>query len=472
MNLFETLSRAATQWPRRPALSDGACVLDHAALWREIENLRQQLSNLGVRDGQGIGILARNGRVFVAAALAAVGCGGVVLPIDPQLKAAELGEMLARIPLTAILGDGSCPHPLAGVHHTVGLTDRTPVRFTRLTGRVAAPLVPWLDGAAFMRYASGTTGAARGVILTHTGVLERLAAANGGLGLGAEDVALCVLPMAFHFFASVLLYLSVGAEVAVCADSRAETILATAERRRATFLYAAPPHVRALAAACAARPLPPTLTRVMTVSSPLDAATAAEFKARTGVAVAQGYGIIEAGLPIMNWTEAETHPESIGRPVPGFEAAILGPELEPLEDGAAGQLALRGPGMFAGTLDPPQPAAALLREGWFLTGDLARRDAGGLITLVGRSKLVINVAGYKVFPQEVTAVLETHPAVLRSRVTGRPHPKLGEGVHAAVVLRVGNDGLIAEDLMAYCRRRLSPYKVPVSVDFVAEIDKG
>jgi acyl-coenzyme A synthetase/AMP-(fatty) acid ligase len=206
----------------------------------------------------------------------------------------------------------------------------------------------------------------------------------------------------------------------------------------------------------------------MSVSAKLHPQSAQDFLAKYKVPVAQGYGIIEVGLPIMNLAEAETHPESIGRPVAGFEAAIFNESLVPLPEGETGQLALRGPGMFSGYLNPPRSRAEVLHDGWFLTGDLAHRDAGGRIVIDGRTSSVIHVAGHKVFPEEVAAVLDQHPAVLRSRVSARPHPQMGEAVHAEVQLRAGSSAA-PEDILVFCRRRLSSQKVPTSIDFVPEI---
>jgi long-chain acyl-CoA synthetase len=124
----------------------------------------------------------------------------------------------------------------------------------------------------------------------------------------------------------------------------------------------------------------------MSVSSRLDPQAARDFLARYHVPVAQGYGIIEVGLPIMNIAEAAEHPEAIGRPLPGFEAAILDDAVRPVSVGETGQLALRGPGMFAGYLSPPRRRDEVLRDGWFLTGDLAHRDVAGRIVLDGRPR--------------------------------------------------------------------------------------
>jgi long-chain acyl-CoA synthetase len=469
MNVFETLAEAARHRPDRPAIIDAAGALDYRSLWREIEVLRVQLLRLGVREGQGVGIRARNGRGFVIGALAALGCGAVVMPIDHQMKSDELSDMLARAPLCAILDDG-CARALAGKPgRTVELPGGSGLRFARLDGPQVA-LAPGIPDAAFVRFTSGTTGAAKGVVLTHQGVLERMHVANTGLGLTCEDRVLWILPMAYHFYVSILLYLEVGAAIVINADYLATSILETASRHQATFLYLTPMHVRLLTLEGARRTLPSSLRRVMSVSSRLDAQVARDFFERYRLPVAQGYGIIEVGLPILNIEEAAEHPEAVGRPLPAFEAAIVDETLEPVPNGDMGQLALRGPGMFAGYLSPFRPRAEVLRQGWFLTGDLARRDSAGRIVLDGRTSSVIHVAGHKVFPEEIAAVLDQHPAVLRSRVTARPHPQLGEVVLAEVQLRKGNPSPGSEEILSFCRQRLSSHKVPTTLEFVTEVE--
>ena len=467
MNVFESLAKSARRWPDRSALIDAGGSLDYRSLWREVEALRVQLDRLGVCEGQGVGVRARNGRAFVIGALAALGCGAVIMPIHHQMKPAELADMLARAPLCVILDDGSGP---ARAGRTIPLENPggNGLRFTRLDGP-QPPLAPGIKDAAFVRFTSGTTGKSKGVVLTHRDVLERTRAANAGLGLTCEDKILWVLPMAYHFYVSIILYLEAGATVVVNADYLAERILDAAAKQQATFLYVTPMHIRMLVSESSGRTLPRSLQRVMSVSSRLDPQVARVFHARYHVPVSQGFGIIEVGLPIMNIAEAAEHPEAIGRPVPGFEAAIVNDAMKSLAEGETGQLALRGPGMFSGYLNPPRSREEVLREGWFLTGDLAHRDNGGRIVLDGRTSSVIHIAGHKVFPEEIAGVLDQHPAVLRSRVFARPHPQMGEAVCAEVQLRNGTSETVSEDILAFCRRQLSSHKVPTALEFVAEI---
>jgi acyl-CoA synthetase (AMP-forming)/AMP-acid ligase II len=466
MNVFDTLAQSVRQWPDRIAIIDAAGSLDYRSLWREVEALRAQFDKLGVCEGQGVGIRARNGRAFIIGGLAALGCGAVVMPIHHQIKPDEQAEMLAKAPLCVIIDDGS---GTAQAGKTVSLENPggNGLRFTRLDNS-QAPLAPNIADAAFVRFTSGTTGAAKGVVLTHRDVLERTRAANSGLGLTHEDTILWVLPMAYHFYVSIILYLEAGSTVLVSGDYLAESILASAAQHKATFLYVTPMHVRMLNSDKSGRTLPPSLKRVMSVSSRLHPQFAHDFLAKYKIPVCQGYGIIEVGLPIMNIAEAAEHPEAIGRPVSSFEATIVHDGMKLTADGETGQLAVRGPGMFSGYLNPPRMRSEILQDGWFLTGDLAHRDSGGRVVLDGRTSSVIHVAGHKVFPEEVAAVLDSHPAVLRSRVFGRQHPQWGEAVFAEAQLRNGTPAT-SDELLTYCRKRLSSQKVPVSVEFVPEI---
>jgi acyl-CoA synthetase (AMP-forming)/AMP-acid ligase II len=467
MNVFDALAQSARRWPDRTAILDAGGPLDYGSLWREVEALRVQLDRLGVREGQGVGLRARNGRAFVIGALAALGCGAVIMPIHHQMKPEEYSDMLACVSLSVILDDGFGMVP-GGKTIKLDNPGGNGLRLTRLSDP-PLPMAPGIEDAAFVRFTSGTTGSAKGVVLTHRGVLERIHAANSGLGLTCEDKIIWVLPMAYHFYVSIILYLEIGAAVVVGPDYLAENILDTAAQHQATFLYVTPMHVRMLTNERSGRALPPSLLRVMSVSSKLPPQSARDFLAKFGVPVSQGYGIIEVGLPVMNISEAAEHPEAIGRPVSSFEAKMVDETMKPVVEGETGQLALRGPGLFSGYLNPPRSRDEVLRDGWFLTGDLAHRDSGGRIVLDGRNSSVIHVAGHKVFPEEVAAVLDQHPAVLRSRIYGSPHPQMGEAVHAEVQLRSGLSPTPAEDLLLFCRQRLSSQKVPVSLEFVAEI---
>jgi len=448
VKVHELLDESARRWPGRTAIVDEQGALAYQALAAEAAAVADRLRSLGVEPGHGVGVMARNGRGFVIGVFAALRCGAVVFPMSHRMRPAELDAFFAAARVHAVLRDGG---ELAWT-----AADRT------------RPCVEIVPDAAFVRFTSGTTGEAKGVVLSHQAVLERTAAANRGLGLTCDDAVVWVLPMAFHFFVSIVLYLRVGAAIVVCADHLAETVLEAANRHRGTLLYASPMHYRLLAADASGVRFE-TLRRAVSTAIGLPPSVARGFETRFGLPISQAYGIIEVGLPMVNLDRARDRPESVGRPLPDYEAAILDERLQPLGAGSAGQLALRGPGMFAAYLCPPRTRDEVLRNGWFLTGDIARQDPDGLVTVIGRSKSMINVGGNKVFPEEVESVLDRHPSVAASRVSARAHPQMGEVVHADVVLRDAERPVAAEELISFCRRQLSSYKVPQSVAFVSAV---
>ena len=212
----------------------------------------------------------------------------------------------------------------------------------------------------------------------------------------------------------------------------------------------------------------PSVRKVISTSTAISRDQCLAFRSRYDLPVIQAYGIIELGLPAVNSEMAAIHPDAIGYPSPGFEIEILDDEGQVLPAGETGNLAMRGPGMFDAYLNPPVLSDRVLNTGWFMTGDLAVKSPDGLITVAGRRKSMINVAGNKVFPEDVEAVLDRHPGVKICRVRGFSHPILGESVLAEVVPLAGVKP-DPEELIRFCRKSLSSYKVPQKIIFVESL---
>lgn len=470
-NVYDILRRSSGKWPRHTAIIDEFGMLDYMTLFQQVEEVRQRLCGKGVAKGMGVGIMGGNSRAFVIGAFAAVGCGAIVMPLSQRLGKMDLDEIREAAPPHAIIRCPDAPgNEAEGSADTVAIPGlRAPFQFCRKGAARQEGFAPFVADAAFVRFTSGTTNRAKGVVLSHTGIVERTAAANRGLELSADDTVLWVLPMAYHFFVSVILYLRYGCTIVICRDNLPETILLDAEKHGATFLYGAPVHYGMLAAHASKRQLR-TLKRAVSTSIALPREIARGFFDRVGLPISQAYGVIEIGLPLINTDAPAERPESVGRPLPDYEVALFDEKGQRAPDGGIGELAVRGPGMFSAYLAPPRLREKVLREGWFMTGDLAERDAEGYVTLMGRSKSLINVGGQKVFPERIEAFLNLHPLVLTSRVTGRSHARLGEVVHADLVLRSGAEAAGArEEVIEYCCESLLPFEVPQSVTIVEEI---
>jgi long-chain acyl-CoA synthetase len=470
MNVYDIIEDSARLWPIRPAIIDEYGYLDYQSLHEQIETIRERLSQIGVRRGQSVGVMGPNSRAFIISVFASLGCGATVLPISPQLKEAEVESLIETTDLCAIIYDNRSGRLLENTSVSkcgLGFQD---MQFAWTGAGRNKPFRNIMPDAAFVRYTSGTTGVLKGVVLSHTAVLERIEAANKGLKLSCDDAVLWVLPMAFHFFVSIVLYLRYGVTIIISPDHFAETILELSNKHNATFLYASPLHYRLLAANTSAQRFA-TLRSAVSTSASLPVNIALDFAKRFGRPITQAYGIIEVGLPLMNIDSPLERPDSIGKPLPDYKVALFDDGLNSVTDESIGQLAIKGPGMFDAYLNPLRCRNDVLHDGWFLTGDLACRDKAGFVTIVGRCKAMINVGGNKVFPEEVEAVINQHPAVANSKVSALSHPQLGEVVSAVIVKNKKQKHLDVEEIETFCRARLSSFKVPQSFRFVDTIEE-
>ena len=174
-------------------------------------------------------------------------------------------------------------------------------------------------------------------------------------------------------------------------------------------------------------------------------------------------------MPIINFQKSAENPNSVGFALPDYQVEILDEQFAVLPHNSVGKLAIKGPGMFDGYLSPPKLRKDVLVNEWFLTGDLATKSKDGLITVCGREKSMINVSGNKVFPEEVEFLLNAHPEVAHSKVFGIHHPLMGEIVKAQI-LKKHNSAVQPNDLIEFCRKHLSTYKVPQIIEMVDELE--
>jgi len=365
----------------------------------------------------------------------------VVVPIPMECTEQELSRIAATMRLEAILS-------LTPRHQSLPMPPDW--FFTRL------PSIPPPDNGglniAFIRFTSGTTSACKGVVLCHETVRDRVLAANRALRIGPEDTVIWCLPMSHHFLVTIVLYLSVGAAIVLARHVLAGPFLEAVNRWQGTVLYAAPFHYALLARGASATGLSSVRLAVSTTCA-LPQDVSEDFFNRFGFPLVQALGIIELGLVSLNTDDPKRRWNSVGRPLQDYRVRIIAPD-----DEGCGEIVVSGPGMFDAYADPWLPRQRVLRDGCFHTGDLGRVDSDGFLFLVGRKTAVINMAGRKVFPEEIEAVLNRHPAVRESRAYGRPHPHLGQVVEADVVLHHPDADL--ESVRNLCRAALAPFKIP------------
>jgi long-chain acyl-CoA synthetase len=202
-------------------------------------------------------------------------------------------------------------------------------------------------------------------------------------------------------------------------------------------------------------------------AAPLPQEVQSGFEVLSGGRLVEGYGMTEAApLTHANPINGERRAGSIGVPVPSTEARIVNPEApdEELPVGSVGELAIKGPQVFQGYWNRPEESVQTLRNGWLITGDIARMDDDGFFYIVERKKDMIIVGGYKVFPRDIEEELFKHPKIKDATVIGVPHPKMGEVAKAFVVLKDGEKAT-EEEIVEYVKQHVADYKVPRSVEF-------
>lgn len=461
--VYEILKDASIKWPHNPAVHDDYGLLTFKELFTETEDLRLQLTRLGIKEGMGVGVMAANGRNFIIGIFAAVGCGAAVMPLSPQLKKAEIDDILNNAKLHVIIDDQTGIRPLEPVETEIPLKNGA-FRFAYTSIHESVGFAPFVNQPAFIRFTSGTTGKSKGVIVSHQSVIERINAANKGLGLGSSDTVIWVLPMAYHFIVSVVLYIKFGTAIAVAKDFLARNIMEITNRQRGTLLYASPLQIKLLSADTGTEQMS-SLKKVISTSAAISLDVCLAFNKRFDLDVSQAYGIIEIGLPILNFTKSSEHPDAVGYALPDYTVDIVDDEYNPLPAGNVGHLAIKGPGMFDAYLLPPTLRKDVLKNGYFLTADYASKTTEGLIKVEGRSKSVINVSGLKVFPEEVEAVLEMIPEIRQARISSSPHPLTGQIIQGEIVLHEGAT-IDLEEVLTFCKIRLSSFKTPQRLKIV------
>jgi len=333
------------------------------------------------------------------------------------------------------------------------------------------------DDLAVLQYTGGTTGVPKAAALSHRNLLSNVAqieaVASPAVRRG-EDTILTALPL-YHVFAftfNLLCFYRFGCHNVLCPSPRPPSNLRKAfEKFQINKFTAVNTLFQGLLNEDWFRNRPPLfLDLSIAGGTALMSSVGERWRNLVGSPALEGYGLSETS-PVLavNPPKGENRPGTIGVPVPGTDVRIVDEQDVPVEVGQVGELIARGPQVFGGYWNKPEESAHVLRGGWFHTGDLARMDRQGYITIVDRKKDMIDVSGFNVYPNEVEDVIATHPEVLEVAVVGVPLASGGERVRAYIVPR--NEGLTAEAIIEHCRQQLTAYKVPKEVLFRQELPK-
>jgi long-chain acyl-CoA synthetase len=443
--------------------------LTYEALWRAVRGVATGLAARGVAGGARVGLCLPNGADLVTGYYATWLAGGVVVPANPAAREGELAEQLGDAEVGLVVGAAGSAAQRAAAGLGVGFVDLDAFRgMTSLPPAEPAPCAPGEDVAVIL-YTGGTTGTPKGAMLSHSNIVVNTIQFADWYGfVPGDETSVAAIPMYHSGGMSGVMNvpLFAGATLLVFARFAAAAVARAVTRYRVTRLFGVPTMFIALLDDAEGRRADYAALRACrTNAAPLPPPVKAAFDGLVGREVlVEGYGLTETSPLTHANPVGGARPGSIGIPLPDTDARIVDERGTDAAPGGTGELLIRGPQVMLGYWKRPAETARAVQDGWLRTGDIARMDDDGYFRIVDRSKDVINTAGFKVWPREVEETLYRHAAVKQVAVIGVADDYRGEAVKAFVVLK---DGLApsAQELIEFCRERLTAYKVPRLLEF-------
>ncbi|HEX6056708.1 MAG TPA: long-chain fatty acid--CoA ligase [Intrasporangium sp.] len=499
LNLSVLLEDSANRHPDRDAVVLGDVRLDYQTLNALANQVANLLVTRGIRPGDKVALSCPNLPHFPAVYYGILKTGAVVVPLNVLLKGREVAYHLDDSDAKAYLCfEGTSELPMgaegwagfnqAGACETFFVITATPgahspIDGAETLGAALADQPSTFDTAvtgptdtAVILYTSGTTGQPKGAELSHANLLFNALTCNRQFGAADHEVHLVTLPL-FHSFGSTVQMnagFAVGATVVLLPRFDAAKAVALLQTEKITFFAGVPTMYWGLLGALTddvdVDLIAANLRIAVSGGASLPVEIIRQFKDRFHVQILEGYGLSETS-PLATFADRnrEPRPGSIGVPIWGVECQLVDKNWNVVEGtDAIGEIAIRGHNVMKGYYNRPKATAEVMRDGWFRTGDLARRDEDGFFYIVDRAKDMIIRGGFNVYPREIEEVLMTHPDVSLAAVVGVPHDSHGEEVKAFVIRKPGAD-VSAQELLSWGKEQMAAYKYPRVVEFVSAL---
>jgi long-chain acyl-CoA synthetase len=490
LNLSILLEDSARHYPERAAVVLG----DRRLSYAQVDAAANQVANLlverGIRPGDKVALSCPNLPYFPIVYYGILKAGAVVVPLNVLLKGREIAYHLNDSQAKAYFCFEGTPELPMAVDGSAGFeqTDSCEHFFVITADPAAESPIEGLQGKpptfeavlraetdpAVILYTSGTTGQAKGAELSHSNLLlnaltcNRLFQSSPG-----TDTHLLVLPL-FHSFGSTVNMnagFATASTLVLLPRFDAAAAVKLLESENVTFFAGVPTMywglLNALSEGVDVERIARTMRVAVSGGSSLPVEIIRQVKERFGLQILEGYGLSETS-PVATFSDPDSDPRpgSIGVPIWGVEVKLIDESWNTIEGiDEIGEIAIRGHNIMRGYYNRPEATAEVMRDGWFRSGDLGKRDKDGFYYIVDRAKDMIIRGGFNVYPREIEEVLMTHPAVSLAAVIGVPHPSHGEEVKAFVI-RTSGATATEEELVAWGREQMAGYKYPRIVTFV------
>ncbi|HEY3311980.1 MAG TPA: long-chain fatty acid--CoA ligase [Anaerolineales bacterium] len=524
--LFNILEESARKYPDRPCTIFKGAVITYKKMDELTDQIAAGLASLGVKKGDRVGIFMPNTPQFVMTYFGILKAGGVVVATNPLYTPAEIEYQVndAGIEIMFVMSNfyktiktaqpktkiktlivtnikESLP-PLLSVLFTLAKEKKGGFRIEGglqpgdiwlkdLLSKFSPSQRPRLDistdDTALFQYSGGTTGTSKGAVAMHRNVLANTLQMKNWMSTleDGKEIVLMAIPL-FHVYGMVAgmnFALASGASMVMIPNARdIPDVLENIDKYHPTVFPGVPTLYNAInnrPEVAAGKYQLRSIKACISGSAPLMRETKEKFEALTGGVVFEGFGLSEAPTAThCNPLGGLNKTGSIGMPLPDVDARIISLDdgMTELGIGEIGELVIRGPQVMKGYHNMPTETANTLRDlgdggaPWLFTGDIARMDDDGYFYIVDRKKELIKPGGYQVWPREVEEVIITHPKVMDVGVAGIPDPYRGETVKAWIVLKPG-ETVTEDEIKAFCREKLAPFKVPTHIEFRSELPK-
>ena len=468
MNIVDTIKKETSNFLTKDALVEGEDRISYGDLLAAVETIASELKASGIQPAQRVAFLCEDSIDYVIVSLAILSISAVIVPISPSISWDEIDAVLKKIDVNFFLFDRAV-YSREGARPAFfgGLCRKDFLLYAR-KAREELPGDYYQMNPAFIRFSSGTTGASKGVLISHDSIIERTDAADKVFKMTPDDIVIWILSMSFHFVVTILLFLRRATTIVLCGNAFPESLLAGLRDHQGSFIYASPFHYHILSHSNMFSPeLFSHIRLAVTTAMQMPLSGARDFFEKFAFELTEAYGIIEVGLPFINFSEDRSERGSVGTILPDYQIKLINADKE-----GVGEVYLKGKGMFDAYFSPWQGREEAIPDGWFHTGDLGKLDRDGFLFLVGREKNVINCAGMKIFPYEVESILNQHPAIKESLVYGVDHPQYGQLPNARLVLKkLKETDYSLDELRRFCYQNLASYKVPKEFHFASRLEK-